>query len=62
MNFWLMNGLREFWEDENGMGTIEIVLIVVVLIGLVVVFKDGIGKLLDNIFKSINSLSNSVTG
>ena len=29
-----------FWEDESGVGVIEIVLILVVLIGLVIIFKE----------------------
>ncbi len=31
-----------FWEDESGVGVIEIVLILVVLIGLVIIFKEQI--------------------
>lgn len=50
----------DFWEDESGMGTIEMVLIIVVLIGLVVVFRSGITTLLNNIFGKINSLSGEV--
>ena len=30
---------RDFWTDESGMGTVEIILIIVVLIGLVIIFK-----------------------
>lgn len=50
----------DFWEDESGMGTIEMVLIIVVLIGLVVVFRSGITNLLNSIFSKINSLSGEV--
>ncbi|MCQ2400870.1 MAG: hypothetical protein MJ059_02980 [Lachnospiraceae bacterium] len=51
---------EDFWDDESGMGTIEMVLIIVVLIGLVVVFRSGITTLLNNIFGKINSLSGEV--
>ena len=34
--------LKAFWSDESGMGTIEVILIIVVLIGLVMVFKKEI--------------------
>ena len=44
-----------FWEDESGVGVIEIVLILVVLIGLVIIFKEQINKLLETIFKEITS-------
>ena len=42
------------------MGVIEIVLILVVLIGLVIIFKEQINKLLETIFKEINSQSKEV--
>ena len=45
---------KEFFENEDGVGVIEIVLVLVVLIGLVLIFKGNIGKLLNNIFKEIN--------
>ena len=46
--------------DESGVGVIEVVLILVVLIGLVIIFKDSINTLLNGIFKEINSLSEDV--
>ena len=42
---------KEFFENEDGVGVIEIVLVLVVLIGLVLIFKGNIGKLLNNIFR-----------
>lgn len=48
------------FADESGMGTIEMVLIIVVLIGLVVVFRRSITELLNNIFARINTLSGDV--
>ena len=52
--------IREFLLEEDGVGVIEVVLILVVLIGLVIVFKDSINSLLTDIFKEINSLSEDV--
>lgn len=51
---------KEFFENEDGVGVIEIVLVLVVLIGLVLIFKGNIGKLLKNIFKEINKKSKEV--
>ena len=51
---------KEFFENEDGVGVIEIVLVLVVLIGLVLIFKGNIGKLLNNIFKEINKKSKAV--
>lgn len=49
-----------FFQEEDGVGVIEVVLILVVLIGLVIVFKGQINKLLEDIFKEINSQSKEV--
>ena len=51
---------KEFFENEDGVGVIEIVLVLVVLIGLVLIFKGNIGKLLNHIFKEINKKSKEV--
>lgn len=58
-----MNMRREwnaFMVEEDGVGVIEVVLILVVLIGLVIIFKKQINTLLDNVFKQINSKSKEV--
>ena len=52
--------LRAFWEEEDGVGVIEVVLILVVLIGLVIIFKKQINDLLENVFKEINKQSKEV--
>ncbi len=52
--------MAEFLRQEDGVGVIEVVLILVVLIGLVIVFKEQINQLLQNIFKEINSQSKEV--
>lgn len=56
----LKGQMRAFLREEDGVGVIEVVLILVVLIGLVIIFKDQITKLLNNIFKEINSQSKEV--
>ena len=58
----LKNSAAGFAADESGMGTIEVVLILVVLIGLVVIFKEQITNLINSIFSRINSLSSGITG
>ena len=61
MKRWNVRGeIRNFFIEEDGVGVIEIVLILVVLIGLVIIFKKQINTLLDNIFKQINSKSKEV--
>ena len=54
--------IRDFWNDESGMGTVEIIVIIVVLIGLVIVFKKQINDLVNKIFKKITTDSNKIIG
>ena len=51
--------IRDF-ALETGVGVIELVLILVVLVSLVIVFKKQINTLLENIFKQINTKSKEV--
>lgn len=51
---------KAFIRDDSGLGTIEVVLILVVLIGLVIIFKKQITTLLESIFKQINSKAKEV--
>ena len=55
-----MKTMRDFWRDETGMGTVEIILIIVVLIGLVIIFKKQLNDLVKKVFKKINSDSGSI--
>ena len=52
--------IKEFHNDEEGAGVIELVLIIVVLIGFVVIFKDKIGNLLSTVFEKINGQASSL--
>lgn len=56
----LRTDLKKFLLEEDGVGVIEVVLILVVLIGLVIIFKGQITALLNNIFKEINNQSKEV--
>ena len=56
----ILPAIKSYAEDEDGAGVIELVLILVVLIGLVLVFKDKIGVLLNNIFSNINSSADAI--
>ena len=53
--------LKRFLMEEDGVGVIEVVLdFIVVLIGLVIVFKTQINKLLTAIFTEINKQAKEV--
>lgn len=50
----MKRNIRTFWEDETAMGTIEMVALIVVLVGLAILFKEGIKITFDNIMDKIN--------
>ncbi|MDC7292177.1 hypothetical protein NXH67_01435 [Butyrivibrio sp. DSM 10294] len=54
--------MKDFWEDEDGMGTVEVILIIVVLIGLVIVFKKEISGIVESVFKTIKADTKVITG
>lgn len=51
----LVKYTRDFWNDEEGMGTLEVILIVVCLVGIALIFKKQIvgwvGDILDSVDK-----------
>ena len=51
---------KEFLQEEDAVGVVEIILILVVLIGLVIIFKSQLTSLVNKIFKKIVSQSNSI--
>lgn len=51
---------KEFIDDERGITSVEIILILVILIGLVLIFKEEMTELVNNIFKTITSQSGKV--
>ena len=52
--------MKEFMKDESGMGVVEVILIIVVLIGLVIIFRTQIKRVVQNIFKTITSKTGQV--
>lgn len=53
-------GVGEFLREEDGMGTVEIILIVVVLISLVIIFKRQLTSLVNTVFDKINETAGSI--
>lgn len=54
--------IREFAFNEEGMGTVEVILIIVVLVGLVIIFKKQITEIVNNLFDGITSKTQQITG
>ncbi len=57
-----MLGFKNFLLDEDGVGVVEMILIIVVLIGLVLIFKKQLTKIVQDIFKTIESEAGKVNG
>ena len=45
--------IKDFWREEEGMGTVEIILIIVVLIGLVIIFKTQLRSLVESVLRRL---------
>jgi hypothetical protein len=56
----MKNKIRKILADNSGMGTVEIILIIVVLIGLVLIFKNQIRELTGIIFQKISADSSAI--
>lgn len=59
-----MKRMRQWWTNfvgqEDGIGTVEMILILVVLIALVIIFKEQLTALVNDIFDKITSQSRLV--
>lgn len=66
LNLWVIKAriycreAAELLRNEDGIGTVEMILILVVLIGLVLIFKEKLTSLVGDIFQTISSKSKSV--
>lgn len=47
-------------KKSEGMGTVEVILIIVCLVGIVIIFKSQITDLVESIFSKITSQANRV--
>lgn len=55
MNLFLCKLFCRFDKGVSGIGVIEIILILVVLIGLVLIFKQQLTSILNSLFRNIKS-------
>lgn len=52
--------LTDVGSDDRGIGVVEVILILVVLIGLVVIFKDQLTTIVNGIFTRIAQDANTI--
>lgn len=56
----ILSKVKEKLKEEDGIGVVEVILILVVLIGLVIIFKSQLTSLVQNIFQKIVSESSGI--
>ena len=57
---WRLRYFMQTLKEEKGIGVVEVILILVVLIGLVIIFKSQLTSLVQTIFEKITSESASI--
>lgn len=57
---WRFYYLWRLLKEEKGVGVVEVILILVVLIGLVLIFKSQLTSLVQTIFAKITSESSGI--
>lgn len=55
-----LKSFRQFLTEEDGMGTVEVILIIVVLVGLVIIFKEKIMEVVNSIFTKITNQTKKI--
>ncbi|MCI6859008.1 MAG: hypothetical protein MR867_06915 [Eubacterium sp.] len=54
------NRWKEIFHSKKGMGVVEVILIIVVLIGLVIIFQTNIKGVVASIFSTIQKNAGSI--
>ena len=55
-----LKSFRQFLTEEDGMGTVDVILIIVVLVGLVIIFKEKITEVVNSIFTKITNQTKKI--
>lgn len=50
---------KALWQNQQGMGTVEVILIIVVLISLVIIFRSQIIDFVNTIFGNITKTAST---
>lgn len=54
--------IMRFWKEEDGMGTVEVVVIVAVLVAVALVFSGAIKKFVEDLTKTLFDENEIKTG
>ena len=55
-----MKNFKDFLVEEEGMGVVEVILIIVILISLAAIFKNQITSLVNKILKEITTQADKI--
>ncbi|WP_246070473.1 Flp1 family type IVb pilin [Paenibacillus kobensis] len=58
-NYW-NSRVTKLWKEEDGIGTLEIILIIAVIIIIALLFKDWIIELVNNLMGQADSQANEI--
>ncbi|MCS7461127.1 hypothetical protein N0M98_13315 [Paenibacillus doosanensis] len=58
----MKNGFRRFWQEEDGLGTLEILLILAVLVIIAIAFRKWIMEWVKGLFSNVNTEVSKQTG
>ena len=56
----ILKKLKNFWDDESGMGVEHVVLIIIVIVGLVMLFKKQITSLVNMLLSKMSSQAKQI--
>lgn len=60
MKMYMAKEWKNFLTEEEGIGVVEVILILVVLIGLVIIFKKELTALINDIFEKITEQAGKI--
>lgn len=55
-----MKTIKHFFREEDGMGVIEVILIIVVLISLVLIFKNQLTSIINSLLTKVRTKANGI--
>ena len=56
-----INLIKRFAMDETGLSTVEVILILVVLVTLVIIFREEMIEIVEDVFKAITNKIKKIT-
>ena len=56
----ILKKIKNLWDDESGMVVVEVVLIIIVLVGLVMLFKKQITSLVNMLLSKMSSQAKQI--